>query len=110
MLCQQVNLHKYIYFWYLYLKKAYNKIGDNVLDYRKILNESKSYYLENIKKENIYNIPEEIVIMQLYDLVLNILNQEIFEHVYSFKKEDLEFLVKYNIDVVDIINKFKNYI
>ena len=81
-----------------------------MLNYSNILNESKEYYLENIKKENKDNIPEEIVIMQLYNLVLNILNQEVFDYVYSFKKEDLEFLVKYNIDVLDLINKFKNYI
>jgi hypothetical protein len=95
---------------YLYKNKTYNKIGDSMLDYNNILNECKEYYIENIKKQNVAGISEEIIIMQLYDLVLNILNQQIFDYVYSFKKDDIEFLIKYNINIVDLINKFKKYI
>lgn len=81
-----------------------------MLNYSDILNESKNYYLENIKKEKIYNIQEEFIVMKLYDLILNILNQEVFNYVYNFKKEDIEFLIKYNVSIVDLINKFKKYI
>ena len=95
---------------YLYKNKAYNKTGDSMLDYNNILNKSKEYYIQNIKKENIDNIPEEFIIIQIYELVLNILNQQIFDYVYSFKKHDMEFLIKYNINIVELINKFKKYI
>lgn len=81
-----------------------------MLDYSNILKETKEYYLKNIKKEDKDNIPEEIVIMQLYNLILNILNQQMFDYVYIFKREDLELLIKYNINIVDLINEFKKYI
>lgn len=81
-----------------------------MLDYSNILKETKEYYLKNIKKEEKDNIPEEIVIMQLYNLILNILNQHMFNYVYIFKREDIEFLIKYNINIVELINKFKKYI
>ena len=49
-----------------------------VLNYTEVLKDCKDYYLYYIKKENTNNVPEEFVIMQFYDLVINILNQQIF--------------------------------
>lgn len=81
-----------------------------VLNYTEVLKDCKDYYLNYIKKENTNNVPEEFVIMQFYDLVINILNQEIFEYIYSFKIEDVKFIEMYNINIVNVINKFKKYI
>lgn len=81
-----------------------------VLNYTEVLKDCKDYYLNYIKKENTNNVPEEFVIMQFYDLVINILNQQIFEYIYSFKIEDLKFIEMYNINIVNVINKFKKYI
>ena len=81
-----------------------------VLNYTEVLKDCKDYYLNYIKKENTNNVPEEFVIMQFYDLVINILNQQIFEYIYSFKIEDVKFIEMYNINIVNVINKFKKYI
>lgn len=81
-----------------------------VLNYTEVLKDCKDFYLNYIKKENTNNIPEEFVIMQFYDLVINILNQQIFEYIYSFKIEDVKFIEMYNINIVNVINKFKKYI
>lgn len=81
-----------------------------VLNYAEVLKDCKDYYLNYIKKENTNNVPEEFVIMQFYDLVINILNQQIFEYIYSFKIEDVKFIEMYNINIVNVINKFKKYI
>lgn len=81
-----------------------------VLNYTEVLKDCKDYYLNYIKKENTNNVPEEFVIMQFYDLVINILNQQIFEYIYSFKIEDLKFIEMYNINIVNVINKLKKYI
>lgn len=81
-----------------------------VLNYTEVLKDCKDYYLNYIKKENTNNVPEEFVIMQFYYLVINILNQEIFEYIYSFKIEDVKFIEMYNINIVNVINKFKKYI
>lgn len=81
-----------------------------VLNYTEVLKDCKDYYLNYIKKENTNNVPEEFVIMQFYDLVINILNQQIFEYIYSFKMEDVKFIEMYNINIVNVINKFKKYI
>lgn len=81
-----------------------------VLNYTEVLKDCKDYYLNYIKKENTNNVPEEFVIMQFYYLVINILNQQIFEYIYSFKIEDVKFIEMYNINIVNVINKFKKYI
>ena len=81
-----------------------------VLNYTEVLKDCKDFYLNYIKKENTNNVPEEFVIMQFYDLVINILNQQIFEYIYSFKIEDVKFIEMYNINIVNVINKFKKYI
>lgn len=81
-----------------------------VLNYTEVLKDCKDYYLNYIKKENTNNVPEEFVIMQFYDLVINILNQQTFEYIYSFKIEDVKFIEMYNINIVNVINKFKKYI
>ena len=81
-----------------------------VLNYTEVLKDCKDYYLNYIKKENTNNVPEEFVIMKFYDLVINILNQQIFEYIYSFKIEDVKFIEMYNINIVNVINKFKKYI
>ena len=73
-----------------------------VLNYTEVLKDCKDYYLNYIKKENTNNVPEEFVIMQFYDLVINILNQQIFEYIYSFKIEDLKFIEMYNINIVNV--------
>lgn len=81
-----------------------------MLDYSLILKECKEYYLNNIKKEDNIKIPDEFVIMNFYDFVLNILNQIIFEYTYTFKLNDINFIKKYDINVFEVIDKFKKYI
>ena len=62
-------------------------------------------------KDKIRNIIKE----RLYELNLNICNQAIYDYTYKFKKEDLEFIEKYNLyeEINDIIaitsNDLKKY-
>ena len=65
-------------------------------------------YLEKIN--NKYDIPKEFIVSYLFELVSNILNQEIFDYVYIFKKEDIDFVGKYNINVSDLIIYFRKNI
>lgn len=81
-----------------------------MLEYNEILEESKKYYFNFIEKENKNNFPKDIIIMNLYNLVINVLNQQVFDYTYSFKKEDIEFISKYNINMLNIIDKFRKYI
>lgn len=81
-----------------------------MLNYSEILKKCKDYYFKYIKKGNIVKVPDEFVIMQFYDLVLNILNQEPFDYVYSFKVEDIKFIEKYKLNLSEVINNFKVYI
>ena len=66
------------------------------------------YYVEKINNKN--DIPKEFIIAYLFDLVSNILNQEIFDYVYIFKKEDIDFIEKYEINLSDLIIYFRKNI
>ena len=77
-----------------------------MLSYSNILEQCNKYYLEKIN--NKYDIPKEFIVSYL--LVSNILNQEIFDYVYIFKKEDIDFVEKYNINVSDLIIYFRKNI
>ena len=63
-----------------------------MLNYRDVLEQCNKYYVEKINNKN--DIPKEFIIAYLFDLVSNILNQEIFDYVYIFKKEDIDFIVQ----------------
>lgn len=76
-----------------------------MLSYSNILEQCNKYYLEKIN--NKYDIPKEFIVSYLFELVSNILNQEIFDYVYIFKKEDIDFVEKYNINVSDLIIYFR---
>lgn len=79
-----------------------------MLSYSNILEQCNKYYLEKIN--NKYDIPKEFTVSYLFELVSNILNQEIFDYVYIFKKEDIDFVGKYNINVSDLIIYFRKNI
>lgn len=79
-----------------------------MLSYSNILEQCNKYYLEKIN--NKYDIPKEFIVSYLFELVSNILNQEIFDYVYIFKKEDIDFVGKYNINVSDLIIYFRKNI
>ena len=79
-----------------------------MLSYSNILEQCNKYYVEKINNKN--DIPKEFIIAYIFDLVSNILNQEIFDYVYIFKKEDIDFIEKYNINVSDLIIYFRKNI
>ncbi len=79
-----------------------------MLNYRDVLEQCNKYYVEKINNKN--DIPKEFIIAYLFDLVSNILNQEIFDYVYIFKKEDIDFIEKYEINLSDLIIYFRKNI
>ena len=79
-----------------------------MLSYSNILEQCNKYYVEKINNKN--DIPKEFIIAYLFDLVSNILNQEIFDYVYIFKKEDIDFIEKYEINLSDLIIYFRKNI
>ena len=79
-----------------------------MLNNRDVLEQCNKYYVEKINNKN--DIPKEFIIAYLFDLVSNILNQEIFDYVYIFKKEDIDFIEKYEINLSDLIIYFRKNI
>lgn len=79
-----------------------------MLNYRDVLEQCNKYYVEKITNKN--DIPKEFIIAYIFDLVSNILNQEIFDYVYIFKKEDIDFIEKYEINLSDLIIYFRKNI
>lgn len=79
-----------------------------MLNYRDVLEQCNKYYVEKINNKN--DIPKEFIIAYIFDLVSNILNQEIFDYVYIFKKEDIDFIEKYEINLSDLIIYFRKNI
>ena len=78
---------------------------------KKLLDENYDYYrlikdkTEKIAKEE-YNITDEILISKLYNLVLNLCNQMVYDYVYVFTKDDLYFVAEYNINIHKLLNNF----
>lgn len=79
-----------------------------MLNYSDILEQCNKYYMKKIN--NKYDIPKEFIISYLFELASNILNQEIFDYVYTFKKEDIDFIEKYKVNVSDLIIFFQKNI
>ena len=57
--------------------------------------------------EKIYKNYNEIFKSRLYNLVLNICNQFVYDYTYIFSKSDLYFIADYNINIHELLNEFK---
>lgn len=79
----------------------------------KQLPESYNYYMEvskkikRISKEIFKEENNQILEQKLYNLVINICNQVIYNCKYSFTKDDLYFIVDYDIDIHLVVEEFK---
>lgn len=78
---------------------------------RKKLPSSYDYYKEvKIKSDKIaleYNITDEFNKSRLYNLILNLCNQIVYNYTYIFTKSDLFFIADNNIDIMDILDEFR---
>ncbi|MBQ9013062.1 MAG: hypothetical protein IJ094_05795, partial [Bacilli bacterium] len=53
-----------------------------------------------------YNITDEFNKSRLYNLVINLCNQILFNYTYIFTKSDLFFIAEYDINVMNLLDKF----
>ena len=69
-----------------------------------------NYYTEiKIKSDKVAHslgIYDEFIKSNLYNLVLNLCNQVIYNYTYVFTKRDLFLISEYNINVCDLIDNF----
>jgi len=71
-------------------------------------------YYSSVKKKSDkiaykkYKIDDEIFKARLYNLVLNMCNQFVYDYTYVFSKEDLYFVTDYNINIHELLNEFKS--
>lgn len=73
-----------------------------MLDYGLLKEKTDNYYDKHLKCFN-EEYPDEIEKAKLFDFMANILNQIIFDSFYTVKKEDFDFIIKYKIDVANLI-------
>lgn len=77
----------------------------------KLLDENYDYY-KSVKEKSdkialeIFGKNDEILKAKLYNLVLNLCNQVIYDFTYVLTKDDLFFLADYNINVYKLLNNF----
>ena len=57
--------------------------------------------------EKIYNSYDEIFKAKLYNLVLNMCNQFVYDYTYIFSKQDLYFIADYNINIHKLLDDFR---
>lgn len=57
--------------------------------------------------EKIYNSYDEIFKAKLYNLVLNMCNQFVYDYTYIFSKQDLYFIADYNINIHKLLDEFR---
>ena len=79
---------------------------------RKILPSSYNYYEEvKIKSDKIaleYNITDEFNKSRLYNLILNLCNQIVYNYTYVLTKADLFFIADYNINILVVLDNFRD--
>lgn len=77
------------------------------------LPEGYDYYREvqkkvnKISKEIFGEKNNDILVQKLYNLVINVCNQVIYEYNYVFTKDDLYFIADYNINIHIVLENFK---
>ena len=79
---------------------------------RKRLPNSYDYYKEvKIKSDKIaleYNIIDEFNKSRLYNLILNLCNQIVYNYTYVLTKADLFFIADYNINILVVLDNFRD--
>ena len=79
---------------------------------RKKLPSSYNYYEEvKIKSDKIaleYNITDEFNKSRLYNLILNLCNQIVYNYTYVLTKADLFFIADYNINILVVLDNFRD--
>ena len=70
--------------------------------YKEVYNKVEKISIEIFGKNN-----NEILVQKLYNLVINVCNQVIYEYNYVFTKEDLYFIADYNINIHLVLENFK---
>ena len=81
--------------------KKRNKMLSGQYDYYKII-EDKVRVIAKKKYKN----EDEIFISRLYNLVLNLCNQVIYDYTYVFTKNDFVLILDNDIKVMDLLNEF----
>ena len=79
---------------------------------RKKLPSSYNYYEEvKIKSDKIaleYNITDEFNKSRLYNLILNLCNQIVYNYTYVLTKAYLFFIADYNINILVVLDNFRD--
>lgn len=71
-----------------------------------------NYYREvKIKSDQIaseYNIIDEFNKSRLYNLILNLCNQIVYNYTYIFTPSDLFFIAEYDINLLSVLDRFRD--
>lgn len=68
------------------------------------------YYLKVKEKSDkiskFYFEDDEIKKAELYNLILNLINQVVYDYIYTFTKKDLDFIMENSININSLLEEF----
>ncbi len=93
----------------MFFKKRLEKKREKYNYYQSVKIKSDQMYDEVIGYRVEKDSPLEAILKaKLYNLVLNICNQVVNDYTYTFTNDDFDFIIEYNINLEDIIQRFRD--
>jgi uncharacterized protein YbcC (UPF0753/DUF2309 family) len=86
--------------------KNIKQLGEPYEYYKTVKEKTDKMYYDLLKKYNFRNINDDILKQKLFNLVINLCNQVVYDTTYTFSQDDFDFIKDYNINLDKLLTFF----